>query len=315
MATTTTLPPTTSAALPAPPATFDFQSEYVKIDGHRIHYVETGQGDPILFVHGNPTSSYVWRNVLQPIADATGRRCIALDLLGFGKSDKPNVQHTAQLHATLLERFIQRLQLQNIVLVAEDWGGFFGGHLMVQHPQWFRAAVLMETFLWPMTYKDDFDKAFVMPFKLMRSPIGGLFSKRMNMMINKMIPEHCPISDESLQYYKDSVPTVRLRKAIGDFPKMLPVNGHPKASHDFGAHIMAHLDRIDFPVLWILADPGVVVSRGNPIGMGRLEAVQAKLPQMETRHFGPGYHFLSEERPDKVASMVSEWLRENALTV
>lgn len=298
---------------PVPPAVsaeFDFAFRNIRVNGHNICYVECGEGDPVLFIHGNPTSSYVYRNVIRPVAEMAGRRCIAMDLLGFGRSDKPQLKHTCSLHAEIITCFIQNLKLKNVVLVAEDWGGFLGTYVMTQNPTWFESAVLMETFLWPFMYKDDYDPAFVLPFRLMRSPIGGLFSKRMNLMIDKLIPEHCPISEESLQYYRDSVPDYKSRKAIGDFPRMLPTNGKPKESNDFALNLQQGLHNIAFPVLWIKAEPGVVISKNNPIGLERLEDLSRRMPSLTIRDFGHGYHFLTEENPVKVATMVAEWLCE-----
>ena len=289
---------------------FEFEPRYVELAGHQIHYVEVGDGDPVLFVHGNPTSSYTYRNVLGPLAEAAGRRCIAIDLLGFGKSDKPNIDYSCRLHAHVIRDFIETLDLRNIALVAEDWGGFLGGWVMTQSPQRFQTAVLMETWLWPMTYEDDFDPHFTMPFKLMRSPIGGLFSKGMNMMINKLIPDHCPISDESLDYYRSSLPTYRSRKALGDFPRLIPVNGMPVASHEFALQLQDGLSRIEFPIAWLKADPGVVVSMSNPVGMRRLDELMQRLPQIQVRDFGEGMHFLAEENPTRLTQMVNAWLSQ-----
>ena len=298
-----------------PSSKFDFEPNYVEVDGHRIHYVEAGAGEPMLFVHGNPTSSYIYRNVLREVADQTGRRCIAIDLLGFGKSDKPNIDYSCALHARLIEGFIQALNLTGIVLVAEDWGGFLAGYVMTKHPEWFQSAILMETFLWPMTWEEDSDPSIIFPFKLMRSPFGALFTQGMNLMVNKLIPEHCPISDESLQYYKDSLPTYKARKASGDFPKLIPMNKQPKASHDFALELQAGLSRIDFPVLWIKADPGVIVSMKNPIGMGRLEELERRLRDLTIQDFGEGYHFLTEERPERLVEMIVAWMVDHKLTV
>jgi haloalkane dehalogenase len=290
---------------------FPFAPHFVDIDGHQISYVEVGEGAPMLFVHGNPTSSYTFRHVLAPIAEATGRRCIAIDLLGFGRSDKPNIAYSCGLHADILEGFIDALDLRDIILVAEDWGGFLGGYVMTRRPERFEAAVLMETFLWPMTWADDFDPNFRLPFKLMRSPIGDVFSRGMNVMINKLIPEHCPISEESLQVYRDAVPTWRAKKALADFPKLIPIDGAPAASHRFALELQEGLSRLTLPVAWLLAHPGVMISDVNPIGRGRLDALGEQLPQLEVLDFGPGYHFLSEESPERVVELVSSWV--NAL--
>lgn len=294
----------------SPSSSFDFAPNFTKVKGHNIHYVEVGQGEPMLFVHGNPTSSYAYRNVLHPIAEQTGRRCIALDLLGFGKSDKPNINYSCALHASIIEGFIENLNLQNIVLVAEDWGGFLGGYVMTKQPARFQSAVLMETFLWPMTWDEDADPSLIMAFKLMRSPAGAFFTQGLNMMVNKLIPEHCPISNESLQYYKDSLPTYRSRKALGDFPKLIPMNQKPAASYDFALELQNGLPKLNMPVLWIKSDPGVIVSMVNPIGMGRLDTLKTQLPDLAIQDFGPGYHFLSEERPERVVEMVAAWVNE-----
>jgi haloalkane dehalogenase len=293
-----------------PPALFPFEPRYARVGHHRIHYVEEGEGDPVLFLHGNPTSSYVFRNVLGPVARHAGRRAIAMDLLGFGSSDKPNLRYSCRIHADVIAGFLDALRLDRVALVAEDWGGFLGAHVMTTSPERFETAVFMETWLWPMTYEQDFQRRFVLPFKLMRSPVGGLFSRGLNIMVERLIPEHCPISRESLDHYRASLPGYRARKALGDFPRLLPVGGSPRASHDFAAELQAGLARIRFPVLWLKADPGVVVSVQNPCGLGRIEELSSRLSGLVVRDFGPGYHFLSEEDPGRVALMVGSWLKE-----
>jgi len=291
-------------------AAFDYESRTVTVQGHEIHYVEEGRGDPILFVHGNPTSSYVFRNVLGAVARTTGRRAIALDLLGMGRSAKPKVTYSCALHASIVEGFVEALGLRDITVVAEDWGGPLAMDVLTRHPGWFRSAVLMETFLWPMTYADDFEPAIRLPFKMMRTPIGDLFSRGMNIMINKIIPEHCPISDEALDHYRGEKPTWADKKAMADFPRLIPVDQKPPESHAFFEALQERLPRAELPILWIKADPGVVVSDVNPIGMARLDHLREVWPHMVVRDFGPGYHFLSEEDPERVSEIVSDWVRE-----
>ena len=120
-----------------------------------------------------------------------------------------------------------------------------------------------------------------------------------------MQPRACPSVA-----YRQSLPSYRSRKALGDFPKLLPTDGLPKASHDFALELQVGLSRIRSPVLWIKANPDVVVSMTNPCSSRRLEELRTRLPQLEVRDFGPGYHFLTEEDPDRMASMVSSWLTE-----
>ena len=295
-------------------AAFPYESRFVEVGEHRIHYVEQGQGAPILFLHGNPTSSYTFRNVIAGVAEETGRRVIAMDLLGMGKSDKPSTDHSCARHTEVIEGFIEALDLEGIILVAEDWGGFLGVDVMTRRPERFESAVLMETFLWPMTTADDFEPSIIWPFRLMRSPLGDVFTRGMNLMINKLIPEHCPISDEALDHYRQALPTWAAKKAMADFPRLLPVDGHPAQSHAFAMALGERLSNVSVPVLWLKSDPGVIVSMNNPIGMGRLDALRRTWPQIVVRDFGPGYHFLSEEDPERVVSMVSAWVRERAIS-
>jgi haloalkane dehalogenase len=199
------------------------------VKGFDIHYLEEGAGAPVVFLHGNPTSSYVRRNVIPKVAR-------------------------------------------------------------------------------PMTYEDDFAPPFRTPFRLMRSPLGYVFTQVLNIMTKKLIAEHCPISRESLDYYIRSTPTIRSRRAIGAFPKLLPVNGKPRASFDFFMEIQEALASLRFPVLWIKASPGVVPSEEYPASLKRLAGVGSKIPHFQLKEFGPGHHFLAEENPSRVAELLSEWI-------
>jgi len=299
----------------SPPAAFPFPSQFTTVKGHKIHYVEEGQGDPILFLHGNPTSSYLWRNVLPRVAKETRRRGIALDLLGFGKSEKPDhVAYTLRLHSEIIEGFINKgLGLRNLILVADDWGGPLAAYYALHHPDNVRGMALMETFLWPMTWEEDFSPEFRLPFKLMRSPLGFVMIQVMNMMIKKLIPQHCPISPEALRHYIDAFPTISSRRAMRAFPKLLPVDGQPGESFEFFQEIQQALPRLTCPMVWIKATPGIVPSDEFPPSLKRLEDLKRRLPHLVIKNFGPGHHFLAEENPEKLSRLLVEWVRESGL--
>lgn len=299
-----------SAEVASQSSAFPFKNRYTTVAGHKIHYVEEGEGEPVLFLHGNPTSSYVWRNVLPALAARSGQRCIALDLLGFGKSDKPDINYSLRLHADIVAGFIANLGLQNLVLVAEDWGGPLGADYGGRSPQNVAGMALMETFLWPMQWVRDFPAEFRTPFKLMRTPLGFVMIQMMNFMSKKMIPQHCPISKESLDYYINSCPTVRSRRAMRDFPKLLPVEGEPRESFDFIMQAQEGLARASFPIVWFKATPGVVPSDDYPSTLQGFEELKKKVPRIVVRDFGSGLHFLSEVNPARVVEMLMEWLRE-----
>ena len=292
-------------------ATLPFQSKYVKVLGHRIHYVEHGTGRPVLFLHGNPTSSYLWRNVLPHVANQTGRKGVALDLLGFGKSDKPDkLRYSLDLHARVVGGFIDELALKDIVLVADDWGGPLGMHNVVGRPDLFEAVVLMETFLWTFTFKDDFEPKFRMPFRMMRGPLGFIAVQVFNLMMRKLIPEHCPITEEGMRHYLECVPTIRSRRPILEFVRLNPLHGKPRASVDFVEGLRAKLPSLHVPVAWLKATPGVVPSDDYPPSLRQLERLKELLPTMVVKQFGPGHHFLAEEHPERIVELVVEFIGE-----
>jgi len=288
-------------------AVYPFSSRFIEVMGRKIHYVEHGSGDPILFIHGNPTSSYLWRNVIPGVVERTSRRAIALDLLGFGRSDKPeDLVYTLRLHANVIRGFVEALGLERITLVADDWGGPLGMDAVVRFPEHFERAVLMETFLWTFTFEEDFEPKFRMPFRLMRGPLGFFFVQVLNMMIKKLIPEHCPITDEGMKYYLDSFPTIRSRRAMLAFVRLNPLHGEPKSSVEFIRALREELPKLRLPVTWLKASPGVVPSDDYPPSLKKLEELKSLLPQLRIRNFGPGHHFLAEENPQQVAKLIVE---------
>jgi haloalkane dehalogenase len=299
----------TGAARPS--AGYPFESRFVSIGGYRIHYVEKGEGDPILFIHGNPTSSYLWRNILPQVTEGAERRGIALDLLGFGKSDKPDaVRYTLQLHYDILESFIEKLDLEKIVLVLHDWGGPLGTAYAVRHPENVCGIVFMETFLWNMLW-DDLGK-YKPIFKLFRSPAGYFMIQVMNIFVNKVLPgsvvHRRNMTKEIMHHYREPFPTVRSRRAIRIFPQLLPIEGKPAESYEFIEEVEQRLPAAKFPILWIKASPGMVISK---ITDYHLIMLKTRLPQLEVREFGPGLHYLQEDDPGKITELIVEWLRSN----
>ena len=121
---------------------FPYHSKFIDIKGSRIHYVDEGEGDPILFIHGNPTSSYIWRNIMPHVQDVG--RVIALDLIGFGKSDKPDIDYGFADSYAYLEAFIKKLKLKNITLVVQDWGSGLGFHYANLHRDNIKGIAFME---------------------------------------------------------------------------------------------------------------------------------------------------------------------------
>lgn len=281
----------------------------VNVDGYPIHYLDIGSGPPVLFIHGNPTSSYTWRSVLAPVALGTQRRCLALDLLGFGQSAKPNRKYTLDLHAAIVAGFIERLGLKDLILVGEDWGGPLAVAYAVRRPDAVRGVAVMETFMWPLDWKNDFMPCVRTLFRLIRGPAGFMFIQVMNQLTRRMIPRYCTIAPQALQHYIDACPTIRSRRAMRDFPKLLPIGGYPRASVHFFEELAAGLARTAWPLLWIKATPGLVPADNYPPSLVALEEFCRRVPRTEVTSFGPGRHFLAEQGPLRLSQLLTDWIQ------
>jgi len=208
-------------------AEFPFESRFVEVNGHNIHYVEKGEGKPILFIHGNPTSSYLWRNII-PHAAAHGR-AIALDLIGMGKSDKPDLDYRFADHVPYVEGFIEELGLEDVTLVIHDWGSALGFHYASRHSENIRGIAFMEAVIRPMRWS-QFPADFKAGFKLMRTPIiGWLMISGLNMFVNKILPSAVvrDLTDVEMKHYRAPYPTPSstIWNYIPETRSMLPASG------------------------------------------------------------------------------------------
>jgi pimeloyl-ACP methyl ester carboxylesterase len=296
-----------------PSVAFPFESRYVDVLGHRIHYIEEGRGAPILYVHGNPTSSYLWRNVLPAVAANTHRRGIALDLPGFGRSGKMvDGNYTLDRYYKVLEGFIERLDLKDLILVLHDWGGPLGMMYAARHRGNVKAIALMETFLWDTAWR-DYGK-FRAVFKLLRSPAGYLIIQVMNLFVNNLLPGSVlrkkNMTGEVMDLYRQPFPTVASRRPIRLFPQLIPIEGRPEASRLFIEEIEDSLRRLDVPVLWIKATPGAIITENTAY---RLVALAARIPKLAVKEFGPGLHYLQEDDPKRLVGLITGWIKAHSL--
>ena len=133
---------------------FPYESKFMEVLGSKLHYIEQGSGDPILFLHGNPESSYIWRNII-PHLSPLGR-CVAPDLIGFGKSDKPDIEYRVFDHIKYVEELIRALELKNITFVIHDWGSAIGSHYAMGNPGNVKGLAMMEAHLRPIPTWRDF---------------------------------------------------------------------------------------------------------------------------------------------------------------
>ncbi|MHA2277964.1 MAG: haloalkane dehalogenase [Candidatus Kariarchaeaceae archaeon] len=208
-------------------AEFPFESKYIEVKGSKIHYIDEGEGDPILFIHGNPTSSYLWRNIVPYLTDSG--RCIALDLIGMGKSDKPDIDYGFHDSYEYLDAFITELGLKNITLVIHDWGSGLGFHYANMHRDNVKAIAFMEA-MYNAPNFDEMQRSVKFSIKMIRAPLfGSLMVKRANIFIKKMLPDliERELTKEEKEYYASPYPDAKSRNPLLAWPKSIPIKGKP----------------------------------------------------------------------------------------
>ncbi len=285
-------------------ADFPFESKYMDVNDSKMHYVDVGEGDPILFLHGNPTSSYLWRNII-PHLSSQGR-CIAPDLIGMGKSGKPNIAYTFQDHYDYLEKFIEKLGLKNVTLVIHDWGSGLGFHYANMHRDNIKGIAFMDALIKPMRW-EDMPPGMATPFKMLRAPlIGWLMASVGNMFVKKMLPDMIvrKLSKEEFDYYKAPFPTVASRKAVRVWPQEIPINGQPERMQKLMADYATWLTQTPIPKLCLYSHPGAII-REKGVAYVKENYKNTKLVDM-----GEGLHFVQEDHPHFIGQEIAKWYQD-----
>lgn len=296
------LAPSAKDVEPGISAEFPYERRFVEVSGSRMAYVEAGEGDPILLVHGNPTSSYLWRNVI-PHLENSGR-VIAVDLIGMGASDKPDIPYRFEDHAAYLSGFIEAMALENVTLVLHDWGGALGLDYAARNPGNVRAVALMETVTMPMPWSDaSLPERYL--FGRLRDPEGGFeLAAERNYFIERMLPMMAgrDLSEQEMAAYRAPFPTPQSRLPVAQWPVELPLGGEPA---DNVTRIQDNYDWLrsaETPLLLVRAEPGVIMKPAM------LERLRADLPRMEEAFVGSGFHYIQETQPTRIGNELAAWL-------
>ncbi len=283
-------------------AEFLFESKYIEVHDSKMHYIDEGQGDPILFLHGNPTSSYLWRNIIPHVVDKG--RCIALDLIGMGKSEKPKLDYTFDDHYKYLSAFVDQLQLDNLLLVLHDWGSGLGFNYAAHHPDKIRGIAFMESIIRPVHWS-EFPPGFKMGFKLMRTPgIGWFMVQVMNAFVKQILPQatHRKLTQDEMDVYKAPYPSIRSRKPLRVWPCEIPIDGKPERMHKLVSNFSQKLQESEYPKLLLYAKPGGLITAPA------VEWCKNHLKNLTAIYIGDGIHYIQEDHPDKIGDALSEWL-------
>ena len=301
----TSLPQTTMAqqdtnSSSAISADFPFQSRYMEVLGSRMHYVDEGEGEPILFLHGNPTSSYLWRNIIPFVTD--DYRAIAVDLIGMGKSDKPDLDYTYQDHKRYLDAFIETLELRDVTLVLHDWGTVLGFDYAVEHDDNVVGIAFMEAII-PPAFPRSEDMGG--PLGRYRSDAGEELILEQNQFVEQILPGSVVrgLTDEELAYYRAPYPTPESRIPTLQWPRELPAAGEPARNVEVVTRIGGWMRGTDVPMLFFWARPGALNNEAFA------QAMVERVKNIQTAFVGEGRHYIQEDQPEMIGRTLADWRR------
>jgi haloalkane dehalogenase len=288
-----------SAAMP-------YAKKYQTVEGKQIAYVEVGEGDPIVLLHGNPTSSYLWRNVIPELADSG--RVIVPDLIGQGDSEKlpaseGSLRYTFQAAYHYLDGLLQAIGANhNVTLVIHDWGSGLGFFWAQQHPQEVRGIAYMEAIVCPIGW-DDWPESARGIFQGFRSEKGEDLVLQRNMFVEGVLPSAVirTLSDEEMQHYRAPFANPDDRQPTLNWPRQIPIEGEPA---EMVALVESYSQWLagneDLPKLFINAEPGSIL-----VGRQR-EFCRSWTNQSEVTV--KGLHFIQEDSPAEIGQAVAHWL-------
>ncbi len=284
-------------------AAFPFESKFVEVQGSKMHYVEEGAGEPVLFLHGDPTSSYLWRNVIPHVSPLA--RCIAPDLIGMGKSGKPDLEYRFVDHSRYVDGFIAALGLRNITFVIHDWGSALGFYYAHRHEDNVKGLAFMEAIVQPFTWA-EFPEQYRQAFQALRTPgVGEKMIMEQNMMVEQLLPGAVlrKLTDEEMDRYREPYPDPASRKPVWRWPNELPIEGEPADVVEIVQAYSEWFGKSDVPKLLLYAQPGAIIREPQ------VEWCQNNMRNLKTVEIGPGVHFVQEDRPHEIGEAIAEWYR------
>ena len=277
----------------------------IRVLDTEMAYVDTGAGTPVVFLHGNPTSSYLWRNVIPHVAGQ--RRCLAPDLVGMGESGRsPGGSYRFVDHARYLDAWFESLGLTEIVLVLHDWGSALGFHWARRHPEMVAGIVYMEAIVRPVTW-DEWPEAARKIFQSMRSPGGEEMVLQKNVFVERILPASVlrSLSDQEMQRYRAPYREAgESRRPTLTWPREIPIDGEPadvaRIVQEYGEWL-ATTNRL--PKLFVNAEPGSIL-----VGAQR-EFCRGWPNQQEVTVAGS--HFIQEDSPDEIGRALLAFVRRS----
>ena len=283
------------------------RKKFITVNNKKMAYIEMGHGDPIVFQHGNPTSSYLWRNIM-PHLSKQGR-CIAIDLIGMGDSEKldqsgPNKYLYEEQREYLFKAWEQLEVKKNVTLVIHDWGSALGFDWAFLNPSAVRGIVYMEALVRPVKWSEWPDSATNI-FKAFRSNAGEELILNKNFFVEGVLPNSIirELNPEEMAIYRE--PFLRPgedRRPTLSWPREIPIDGSPGNVNKIVSRYAKWLEKSDIPKLFINAEPGSIL-----VGKQR---EYCRTWKNQTEVTVPGRHFLQEDSANEIGENISKWLRK-----
>ena len=278
-----------------------YERRRVPVIDSEMATVDTGRGAPIVLLHGNPTSSYLWRNVI-PHVEKLGR-CLAPDLIGMGDSGKaPNGSYRFVDHARYLDAWFDALGLkERVTLVGHDWGSALAFHWAHRHPDRVKGIVYMEAIVRPLTW-EEWPEAARRIFQGMRSPAGEEMVLQKNVFVERILPTSVlrGLTEEEMAVYRRPYREPgSSRRPVLTWPREIPVDGEPADVVAIVGDYARWLASTDLPKLFIDAEPGSIL-----VGAQR-EFCRSWPNQKEVSV--KGIHFLQEDSPGEIGKAIADW--------
>ena len=278
---------------------------FATVNGKRMAYVEIGEGDPIVFLHGNPTSSYLWRNVIPHVADLG--RCIAPDLIGQGDSDKlgdsgPGSYRFVQ-HRTYLWELLEQIGVtERVVLVVHDWGSALGFDWAANHPEAVAGICYMEAIVRPIATWDEWPEAAQGIFQAFRSPAGEDMVLEKNLFVEAVLPGAmiCNLAPEDHdEYRRPFAEPGEGRRPTLTWPREIPIAGEPADVVSIASAYADFMASAPFPKLFVNAEPGAILT-------GTQRQFCRTWPN-QTEVTVTGNHFIQEDSADEIGAALADW--------
>jgi haloalkane dehalogenase len=282
----------------------DIALRQVKVLNSTMAYREAGDSEApvVLFLHGNPTSSYIWRKILPMVAPVA--HCIAPDLIGFGQSGKPDIEYRFSDHVQYLDAFLEQSGITSAFVIAQDWGSGLAFDLAARRPDFIRGLAFME-FIRPMPTWNDFHPDQIETFQKFRTPgVGEEMILEGNAFVEGVLPAATvrKLTEEEMSVYRAPFPTPQSRIPTWRFPNELPIEGKPADVYSTMEKARHALAESSYPKLLFVGNPGALISPAFA------ESFANGLKNCRVVQLSSGLHYLQEDHPDVIGSNIKEWL-------